>query len=54
VTYAKQGNVLSGIPHRLDRPTSGIVVYAKTEKALIRLNELFKGQFGEEEPTGRL
>ena len=43
VTYAKQGNVYLGIPHRLDRPTSGIVVYAKTEKALIRLNELFKG-----------
>lgn len=43
VTYGKQGNVYLGIPHRLDRPTSGIVVYAKTEKALIRLNELFKG-----------
>ena len=43
VTYAKQGNVYLGIPHRLDRPTSGIIVYAKTEKALIRLNELFKG-----------
>ncbi|WP_332447400.1 RluA family pseudouridine synthase [Sphaerochaeta sp.] len=43
VTYQKQGNVYLGIPHRLDRPTSGIVVYAKTEKALIRLNELFKG-----------
>lgn len=42
-TYNKQGNVYLGIPHRLDRPTSGIVVYAKTEKALIRLNELFKG-----------
>ncbi|ADY11895.1 RluA family pseudouridine synthase [Sphaerochaeta globosa] len=43
VNYNKQGNVFLGIPHRLDRPTSGIVVYAKTEKALIRLNELFKG-----------
>ena len=42
-TYNKQGNVYLGIPHRLDRPTSGIVVYAKTEKALIRLNEAFKG-----------
>ncbi len=42
-TYGKQGNVYLGIPHRLDRPTSGIVVYAKTEKALIRLNELFRG-----------
>ena len=43
VTYKKEGNVYLGIPHRLDRPTSGIVVYAKTEKALIRLNELFRG-----------
>lgn len=43
VTYNKPGNVYLGIPHRLDRPTSGIVVYAKTEKALIRLNDLFKG-----------
>lgn len=43
VTYHKAGNVYLGIPHRLDRPTSGIVVYAKTEKALIRLNELFRG-----------
>ncbi|MDD3902512.1 MAG: RNA pseudouridine synthase [Sphaerochaeta sp.] len=42
-TYHKEGNVYLGIPHRLDRPTSGIVVYAKTEKALIRLNEMFKG-----------
>ncbi len=43
VTYSKPGNVYLGIPHRLDRPTSGIVVYTKTEKALIRLNEAFKG-----------
>ncbi|MDT4762736.1 RNA pseudouridine synthase [Sphaerochaeta sp. PS] len=43
VTYHKAGNVYLGIPHRLDRPTSGIVVYAKTEKALVRLNELFRG-----------
>ena len=43
VTYNKPGNVYLGIPHRLDRPTSGIVVYTKTEKALIRLNEAFKG-----------
>lgn len=42
-TYKKEGNVYLGIPHRLDRPTSGIVVYAKTEKALVRLNELFRG-----------
>jgi 23S rRNA pseudouridine1911/1915/1917 synthase len=43
ITYKKKGNVYLGIPHRLDRPTSGIVVYSKTEKALIRLNEMFKG-----------
>lgn len=43
ITYNKPGNVYLGIPHRLDRPTSGIVVYAKTEKALVRLNEAFKG-----------
>lgn len=43
VTYNKPGNVYLGVPHRLDRPTSGIVMYAKTEKALTRLNEMFKG-----------
>ena len=43
ITYNKPGNVYLGIPHRLYRPTSGIVVYAKTEKALVRLNEAFKG-----------
>ncbi|MGN0906297.1 MAG: RluA family pseudouridine synthase [Bullifex sp.] len=43
VTYNKPGNVYLGIPHRLDRPTSGIVVYTKTEKALVRLNEAFRG-----------
>ncbi|MGH0052194.1 MAG: RluA family pseudouridine synthase [Sphaerochaetaceae bacterium] len=42
-TYNKKGNVYLGIPHRLDRPTSGLVVFAKTEKALVRLNALFKG-----------
>ncbi|MFA7559391.1 MAG: RluA family pseudouridine synthase [Sphaerochaeta sp.] len=42
VTYNKQGNIYLGIPHRLDRPTSGVVVLAKTEKALIRLNTLFR------------
>lgn len=40
--YDKKGNVYLGIPHRLDRPTSGIVIYTKTEKALIRMNEAFK------------
>lgn len=40
--YNKPGNVYLGIPHRLDRPTSGLVVYAKTEKALKRLCETFR------------
>lgn len=40
--YHKPGNVFCGVPHRLDRPTSGAVVFAKTSKALTRLNELFR------------
>lgn len=40
--YNKPGNVYLGVVHRLDRPTSGIVVFAKTSKALPRLNKLFK------------
>lgn len=43
VTYNKPGNVYLGLPHRLDRPTSGLVLYCKTEKALKRMNELFRG-----------
>lgn len=39
--YDKPGNVYLGVVHRLDRPTSGIVVFAKTSKALPRLNKLF-------------
>lgn len=39
--YNKPGNVFLGVTHRLDRPTSGIVVFAKTSKALPRLNKLF-------------
>jgi 23S rRNA pseudouridine1911/1915/1917 synthase len=42
VTYKKPGNIYLGIPHRIDRPTSGVVVYAKTEKALSRMNVLFR------------
>lgn len=42
VKYNKPGNVYLGVVHRLDRPTSGIVVFAKTSKALPRLNKLFK------------
>ena len=39
--YSKTGNVYLGITHRLDRPTSGIVVFARTSKALTRLNKMF-------------
>ncbi len=40
--YNKPGNVYIGVAHRLDRPVSGLVVFAKTSKALTRLNEMFK------------
>ncbi len=40
--YAKPGKVFLGVVHRLDRPTSGIVVFARTSKALSRMNALFK------------
>ena len=40
----KPGNVYLGLTHRLDRPTSGIVIYAKTSKALARMNEKFKNR----------
>jgi 23S rRNA pseudouridine1911/1915/1917 synthase len=40
--YQKPGNVFVGVAHRLDRPVSGLVVFAKTDKALSRMNELFK------------
>lgn len=39
--YDKPGNVYIGVAHRLDRPTSGIIVFAKTSKVLPRLNKLF-------------
>ena len=42
VKYNKPGNVFCGVIHRLDRPTSGVLVFAKTSKALSRLNELFR------------
>lgn len=41
-TYAKTGNVFCGLVHRLDRPVAGLVVFAKTSKALTRMNELFR------------
>ncbi len=40
--YNKPGNVYIGLPHRLDRPVSGVVLLAKTSKALERLNKIFK------------
>lgn len=40
--YQKPGNVFVGVTHRLDRPVSGLVVFAKTSKALGRLNEMFR------------
>ena len=40
--YVKPGNVFLGVVHRLDRPVSGLVVFAKTSKALARLNEMFR------------
>ncbi|MDL2247591.1 RluA family pseudouridine synthase [Bacteroides sp. OttesenSCG-928-J23] len=40
--YQKPGNVFLGVTHRLDRPVSGIVLFAKTSKALTRLNEMFR------------
>ena len=40
--YNKPGNVFCGVTHRLDRPTSGVVVFAKTSKALSRLNDMFR------------
>lgn len=42
--YNKPGEVFLGVVHRLDRPTSGIVVFAKTSKALTRMNELFSSR----------
>lgn len=63
--YQKPGNVFLGVVHRLDRPVSGLVVFAKTSKALSRLNEMFrKGEVRKtywaivknapKEPSGRL
>lgn len=40
--YRKPGNVFLGVTHRLDRPVSGLVIFAKTSKALTRLNEMFR------------
>lgn len=42
--YNKPGEVFLGVTHRLDRPVSGVVIFAKTSKALTRLNEMFRNQ----------
>jgi 23S rRNA pseudouridine1911/1915/1917 synthase len=40
--YQKPGNVFCGVIHRLDRPTSGVVLFARTSKALERMNKQFR------------
>lgn len=40
--YNKAGDVFLGIPHRIDRPVSGVVIFARTSKALTRLNKMFQ------------
>lgn len=42
--YNKPGEVFCGVTHRLDRPVSGVVLFARTSKALARLNDMFKNQ----------
>ena len=42
--YNKPGEVFLGVTHRLDRPVSGVVLFAKTSKALTRMNEMFRNQ----------
>jgi 23S rRNA pseudouridine1911/1915/1917 synthase len=42
--YNKPGEVYLGVVHRLDRPTTGLVIFARTSKALTRLNDLFKNR----------
>jgi len=42
--YNKPGNIFCGVIHRLDRPVSGLVIFAKTGKALSRMNELFRNK----------
>ena len=42
IKYRKSGKVFLGLVHRIDRPTSGVVIFAKTSKSLIRLNKQFQ------------
>jgi 23S rRNA pseudouridine1911/1915/1917 synthase len=42
--YNKPGNVFIGVPHRLDRPVSGVLMLCKTSKALVRFNEMLRNR----------
>ena len=42
--YNKSGEAYLGVPHRIDRPTSGLILFAKTSKALVRLNSMFQNK----------
>lgn len=42
--YSKSGEAYLGVPHRIDRPTSGLILFAKTSKALVRLNSMFQNK----------
>ncbi len=42
--YNKPGNVFVGVTHRIDRPTSGVLIFARTSKSLARMNEMFKSK----------
>jgi 23S rRNA pseudouridine1911/1915/1917 synthase len=42
VKYNKPGNIYLGVVHRLDRPTSGVIIFAKTSKSLERLNKMLR------------
>jgi len=44
IQYSKPGDVFLGVIHRLDRPVSGVLLYARTSKGLTRMNELFKNR----------
>ena len=44
IKYNKQGNVFCGVTHRLDRPVSGAIIFAKTSKALSRLNNMLRNR----------
>ena len=45
IKYNKPGKVFCGVIHRIDRPVSGVVIFAKTSKSLARMNLLFKEKF---------